>query len=773
MSMHLSMKNATSREAHYTSSFTLRRICSLPLLLAVLMLGYNPTGAQAAEATLSIPRVARPPELRDFVGDSRVAEGVTLGGFPGSDALGAAVQVTEFRQREPGDGVAVSQSTTAYLGYDHENLYVVFVCRDDPAKVRANITRREDIDNDDQVVVYLDTFHDRKRAYMFMINPRGIQRDGILTEGQDEDLSFDAIWTSEGRLTDDGYAVRAAIPFRSLRFSNSSQQTWGVALGRVIQRTNEEAYWPHITKQVKGFVPQFATLNGLTQISPGRNVQLNPYSVVARARVFDDDIPARVTQEEERIGLDAKVVVRDAVTLDATVNPDFSQVESDDPQPTVNERFEVFFPEKRPFFIENAGYFQTPVNLVFTRRIVDPGVGLRSTGKSGRWAFGAFAMNDRAAVEPDEPAAGLDAWVGAVRLQREIGKESTVGVLATNRTFESSSKFDRMFSADWRWRLGKTWALVGQVMRSEVREHDGARSSGRGAFGEVSREGRHFDYSGRYLELTPEFAAPLGFVSRVGFRQTEHESEYNFRPDGTVVSWGPKVATLFNWDHSTGRLQDREIDVAAQVELRGDTEIEIGRIEAFERFEELEFRPYANKVELSTEPLKWLGAELDFEWGTAVNHDPPDEVAPFLGRAVEAELTLKFRPTPRLSFDESFIHSSLRTKPGSVSVFTERRLRSRLNYQFSRSLSLRTIVDFQSEDANPALFDEDERDREWGIDLLLTYLVNPGTALYVGYTDEYENLMVPSGSPDVVRTRAPRFSVGRQVFLKGAYLWRF
>jgi hypothetical protein len=327
-------------------------------------------------------------------------------------------------------------------------------------------------------------------------------------------------------------------------------------------------------------------------------------------------------------------------------------------------------------------------------------------------------------------------------------------------------------------RLGDNWALVGQIMRSEVREHEGERTSGWGALGEVSRGGRHLDYTGRYEEFTPDFAAPLGFVRRVGFRQTVQELEYQFRPDGTVVSWGPQLESLFNWDHATGRLQDWEINPKFTIELEGNTELQISRTEAFELFEGLEFRPYDTKVELKTEWLKWLGGEGQYAWGAAVNHDPADDLdGPFLGRAKDAEATLKFRPTPRLRFDQSYIYSALRTLGGSTSVFTEHRLRGKLNYQFNRKLSLRAIADYQAQDANPDLFDEDERDREWAMDFLITYLVHPGTALYLGYTDNYENFAVLSGSEpdskDVVRTRSPDLSVGRQLFVKVGYLWRF
>src|SRR5438552_6712494 len=278
------------------------------VLLGAAVLPAAPTLAQEPERLLRIPRVSQPPPLDLFL-DGRH-----------SHTSGTGARVTEFRQREPGDGTPVSQETTAYVSYDDENLYVVFVCRDDPAKVRASIARREEIGGDDAVAVYLDAFHDRQHAYMFMTNPRGVQFDGIVTEGQDDDYSFDAVWQSDGRVTADGYVVRLAIPFRSLRFPRAPTQTWGVALGRIILRNNEKSHWPHLTKRVKGFVPQFAVLQGLERISPSRNIQLNPYSTVARARFLDEDAPAFRTEGDERFGLAAKVVVRDALPLSATVN---------------------------------------------------------------------------------------------------------------------------------------------------------------------------------------------------------------------------------------------------------------------------------------------------------------------------------------------------------------------------------------------------------------------------------------------------------------------
>jgi len=741
------------------------------ILLGAFVVAAPRSHAQHPARIVQISRVSSPPHLDQFL-DHRHTEGGPRHRSIETGEGGLGVVVTDLRQREPGDGTPVSQPTTVYLSYDDQNLYAVFVCRDDPAKVRASIARREEISRDDAVVLYLDAFRDREHAYFFMANPRGVQLDGIFTEGQDEDLNYDVVWRSEGRLTADGYVVRLAIPFRSLRFPRASTQTWGVAVGRIIRRNNEESYWPHLTNRVKGFVPQFASLQGLEHISPGRNVQLNPYSTLARARFLDEDAPAFRTEGDERVGLDAKLVLRDALTLDATVNPDFSQVETDDPQVTLNERFEVFFPEKRPFFLENAGFLTTPVNLFFSRRIVDPGTGVRLTGKAGRWALGAIAINDRepGRVPAPDRLAGSRAGVGALRVQRELGKESTVGFLVTERELKGS--VNRMYSLDGRLRFGKSWALVGQLIRSENRElEDSALVSGFGALAELQRDGRHVDYVGRYLEFGPDFAAPLGFVKRTGYRETKHELQYKWRPKGSaVVGYGPTMSVLYNWD-PTGAILDREIGAEFKVELVSQSEVKVERTEAFELFEDVGFRLYETKASLATEWLKWLALDASYTWGTAVNHDPAEGLSPFLGRAAETQLNVTLRPTSRLRLDQTYIVSRLNTSTGAR-VLSERLLRTKINYQFNRFLSLRAIVDYEAETGDTTLADVED-DKQWRGDVLATYLLNPGTALYVGYTDTYQNLGLFGNPPEVVRRRSADTSIGRQLFVKLSYLLRF
>jgi hypothetical protein len=742
--------------------------------LALLLLGCSlavfPLGDARADPTaLRIPRVSGAPSL----------DGLLNGPTASDESAGG---IADFRQREPGDGVPSSLQTRASVSYDEENLYVLFVCQDDPKKTRAHLGKREAISGDDQVLVYLDTFRDGQRAYLFASNPLGVQLDGIVTEGQDDDYSFDTLWYSAGKLTADGYMVLMTIPFRSLRFPDTPTQSWKVALGRVIPRNNEESYWPYITKRVQGFIPQFATASGLEGISPGRNIQFIPYGISTRARFLETtaEVPAFRNQDEFRGGLDSKVVLHDAYALDVALNPDFSQVESDEPQATINQRFEVVFPERRPFFVENAGFFQTPTSLFFSRRIADPQYGFRLSGKAGRWAMGALAADDRAPgrrLEPTEPLRGRRAIDGVVSVQREFGA-SSAGLLATSRDFGPG--FNRAFSLHSRLKLSPTWFLSTQALHGTTKLLDGKRLAGPGLFVELNRDGRAFDYVARYTDLSPEFRAQLGYVKRVDIRQFEQMAEYRWRPDRSrLVKFGPTLTTLFNRDHQ-GRVQDGRVEGEFKLEFTGQTELSVVRSEAFERFEGLGFRKHATAFAFSTEWLKWLGFSTSYSHGTEINFDPAPGLSPFLANAREANLTLTLLPSPRVRLDQTWIYSrlnatssfSLPSDSVSSRIFENTIVRWKLNYQFTRPLSLRAIVDYETVIPNPSLVDVEHEKRLAG-DLLVTYLLNPGTALYVGYANRRENQAIdPTTPPTLRRTDSIDMSTGRQFFVKVSYLIR-
>ncbi len=621
---------------------------------------------------------------------------------------------------------------------------------------------------------------------MFATNPLGVQLDAIRTEGQDTDYSFDTLWHSEGRLTPEGFIVWIAIPFKSLRFSTDAVQTWGIALVRTVVRNNEFSFWPYITRRVEGFVQQLATLEGLEGISPGRNLQFIPYGIFTRAHFLDTQVPEFRTQTDGRAGLDAKIVLRDALTIDVALNPDFSQVESDEPQVTVNQRFEVFFPEKRPFFIENAGFFQTPENLFFSRRIADPQFGVRLTGKVGRWALGALEIDDRRPgklVPEGDPLRGDRARIGVLRAQREFAKQSTIGVLVTSRGFASSS--NRVVSLDTRIKLSPTWVFTGQWIHSYARALDGTRRSGPTFLADLYHDDRHLYYEIFYIDRSPGFRSELGFIPRVDIRELDNFLAYRWRPKrGRVQAFGPNFFTSVNWDRQ-GRLQDWRVNLPFAVDFSGNTHLFVRHSEYFERFQEIGFRERSNDVIFSTEWLKWLSISANIIRGKGVNFFSAPGLAPFSANFLNGQFGFTVRPSPHVRFDHTYIYSRLATREGSTptglsarpSIFNNHILRSKLNYQFSRELSLRAILDYNAVLPNPQLVALD-RSKRLTADFLLTYLLHPGTALYLGYTDRYENLaldpgMPPSQPPSLRFIGSPTTSTGRQFFAKISYLFRF
>jgi hypothetical protein len=717
---------------------------------------------------LQVPRIERPPKLQDFIsGEPREAE----------------LRIDDFRQFQPGDGTPVSQPTTAYLSYDSANLYVVFDCRDDPTKIRSRLAKREQIMNDDRVTMSIDTFHDHRRAYWFDVNAHGVQADGNVTDGVEDTTSWDSIWQAEARITKQGYLVLMTIPFKSIRYPTVGRQQWGLVVGRFIQRNSELSCWPHLSRSRPGWVQQAGDIEGMEGIAGGRNLQFIPYGLFSSSRYLDRPawgLPGFRTAHDGRAGVDTKVVLRDSFTLDVALNPDFSQVESDEPQVTVNQRYEVFFPEKRPFFIENAGLFKTPQQLFFSRRIVDPQFGARFTGKVGRWALGALAVDDRAPgkqVSPSDPLNGSRASEGVFRLSREFFRDSSAGVLFTSREFGSS--YNRVAAFDTRFKLQRNWTLTSQVMTSQTRTLDGKLYSGPAYFVQLAHEGRHFTSKTAYNDRSPGFRTEAGFIDRVDIRELSQTLEYRWRREkAMILSYGPRLEILAN-RRRDGRVQDWSASPQFVVELPRQTEFTAGRSEVYELYSGTGFRKSANSLQVKSEWLNWLEIGAEYHRGTGVNYYPAVNRTSFLANAVGASFRFALRPNARTRIDQTYLHSSLATGDrllqggaAPASVFDNHIFRTKLNYQFTRELSLRAIVDYNAVLSNPELVRLD-RSKHVGADVLLSYILNAGTALHIGYTDLHDNYSWdPTQAPYLRRSAFPDLSTGRQVFVKLSYLFR-
>jgi hypothetical protein len=764
--------------------------------------------AHTAKIPLSkIPRVHRAPLLQDFL-EKHPRE--------------AELTVTDFRQNTPGDGTPATESTTAYLSYDDKNFYAVFVCHEEAGAVRAHLSKREATEQDDGVGVLLDTYRDFHRAYFFYSNPLGVQTDAIYTEGQGYDFSFDTLWDNAGRVMNDGYIVFFSIPFKSLRFSNEPEQTWGVALYRVILRKSEYDYWPYITQRVEGLTQQFAPVSGLEHVSPGRNIQLIPYGLLANDHFLNQPAPVKppgitpppgfVDRFEHRAGLDAKFVAKDSLAFDLTLNPDFSQVESDDPQVTINQRFAVFFPEKRPFFIENAGFFMTPINLFFSRQIANPQFGSRITGKLGKWTLGALVIDDR------QPGIGFSsgpyktrAADEVLRVTREFGHQSYIGAFFSSRDFADTS--NRVASLDARLKIAKNWVVDVQAVHSWTRQDLKAErhclsfasgdpnigsQQGNALWADATYSGRHVNFSANYIDFSPNFCTEMGFVNRIDIRQNNAFGSYLWRPEKSkVVDFGPAFSETVDWNHN-GVLEDWGAALGFQVDLTKQTTISVNRGEAYELFEGIGFRKHSTSFLASTQPYKWISFSARYTTGIGENFFPATALVPFqpfLGNTKRVNFGFTLRPFSRLRFDETLIYYRLGTRAGwttppftpGQSVFNNYLNRAKLNYQFTKELSLRLILDYNGTIANTQLFDLQRSlggsdnasgpfaaTKQFTTDLLLTYLLHPGTAVYLGYNNGYTDLSLHPGSPPSVTVQgAPNNSTSRLFFVKLSYLLRF
>lgn len=748
------------------------------LWLACLGLVWSSWSAAQQVDELVIPYIERAPELGDFRG------------MRASPEIAATMaRVEGFVQREPDNGMPSSQDTTVYTAYDNRNLYVVFLAFDsEPELIRANLAPRENVIDDDFVAVMIDTFNDQRNAYGFGSTPLGVQVDGRWSEIAKQsnfDTSYEAVWYTDARLTDSGYMVRMTIPLRNLRFPDSDEQVWRVMFERRIPRLSEQSNWPPYLSTVEGRLNQAGILRGVRDVSPGRNIQLIPFAFARSFNVLDSRAaggPAFNENSEENIGLDAKFVFQDSLVLDATLNPDFSQVESDEPQVTVNERFEVRFDERRPFFIENADYFNTESTLVFTRRIADPDAGLRFTGKQGPWGIGTLMINDEAPgqrLHSDHALAGEAADIRILRVFREISEQSRVGVLYTEREF--GEQINQVTSLDARFKLNPNWTTELQAIDTGFEDGSHDHQHGRQLNARFDRSGRNFSAHAHVIDTSEEFRADLGFFNRnyqPDSRSTHGFARYVFWPEGGFLnSWGGRVFVNDIVDQTGSRLYS-QVMPALEWTWNGETELSLTYEDVDERLRPQDFpgllreRDYEQKTwsaEFETQMFATVGFSLELEMGETINLDPLPGTDPELAESSSAGFELLWRPLDRLRHDFTYLYTKLDDPNGAGNIFTDHIIRSRWNYQFTRELSLRFIAQHEATDPGPLT--SLKRDENMNFDLLVRYVINPWSALYAGFNTNSSNfaLVDTETGTEMVRTHHLQRD-GKQLFLKFSYL---
>ncbi len=695
---------------------------------------------------LLIPKLPDPPHLEDF-----------LTGAPTTPAAQAMQQLTSFIQQDPEDGAPATEDTSAYMGYSARNLYLAFVCRDkNPGLIRAHLVPRDEISDDDKVEVTLDTFDDHRRGLLFQTNPLGVQADATWTEGNGQpDFSFDTVWDTWGRRTPFGYVVLMRIPFQSLRFRHADTgetQIWGLVLRRWISHETERVYWPRVSRQFAGRLTQAAPIEGFANVQRGHNIQLIPYVLGQGYRKLDNRNPLAPTFDQKlaqgTAGIDAKIVLHDSLVFDATLNPDFSQVNVDDPA-SPNQRFQPFFLEQRPFFIENASYFATPINLFYTLNIVSPQFGARLSGKKGPWAIGMLATDDRSpgqAVAPGTTDFGTRAHFFVSRIARDIGPFSSAGILYTDREYLNS--FNRLGGIDYRYRFHKQWTLTGQAVTSASRNLDNSTQSGNTYKQNLNFAGENLYFSATYNDTAKGFLDAAGFFRRPDDREGHIYSTYTWHHNGKyLLAHGPMYYVEQDWDHTSLPL-DSVAHLSYNIAFQRNTSISPYVSVSNDRLRPSDYAALTSNVEyrsqvaglnLSTSPVGQLAFSLSAYAGQTVNYNPPanQPPAPVDVQSVNANLELK--PFTQLDLQNRYEFDRFRDPGSPLIAYDNHLVVSRWNLQLNRALSVRLIGVYQSTIPNPT-YTAQQNSRDLFGNALVSYVPHPGTAIYFGYTSDNQNL---------------------------------
>jgi hypothetical protein len=697
-------------------------------------------------------RAIRPPAIDGVLDDEVWREG--------------PLETGEWLSYNPVHGEPVPQRTKVWIAYDANYLYFAFQCDDpEPSRIKTSITRRDNIWSDDWVGLSLDALGTGQLAYHLMVNPSGVQLDMLNSVAGGEDESPDFVWDSAGRLNASGYAVEIRLPLQTIRFAGGQDVRMGILFWRRVSRSGVSVAWPAL-EPGKWVFERHAGLR-FDQLRPRLPREAIPSVTYANSQ--SRDTPSRWGASDGRgdMGVSAKYGITSAVTVEATVNPDFSQVESDAFQVEVNQRFPVFFSEKRPFFMEGAGLFtlagqgndNSLQRAVHTRRIVDPAFGAKLTGSTGRLTFGTLTALDSGAgrnLPAGDPGEGRDRLVNVARAQYSLGPSNYVGALLVDSSHAGG--FNRVAGADLSWRVNATQRVSGFLL--------GSTSRAPGASGSTSAIGAQagYEYSTRRLVLVgygehydSEFQMQTAFINRVGISSGWGFAEYNFYP--TTPGWIRRVS-LFSFTQG-GR--DRRAGGNELLEVFGlrfrftrQGSIRLDRFEGFEtwagqRFDRGRWRAFGN-VQL----YRWLSLDGQRSSGEAVFYDPDD---PFQGDVRDSRIGMTLQPTGRLSQSLSYRRVVFDRQSTGGRVYDLDILFTRTTYQFSRQFFLRSIVQFDS-----------SRHRVL-TDFLASYELRPGTVVFAGYGSLLERRAF---ADDRWHVGEGVYSTSqRGVFFKASYLHRF
>jgi hypothetical protein len=696
------------------------------------------------------------PDIHDTLRPIRIDIAPTIDGEFNEPFWKKAPSVTGFKTFIPDFDKVPDEQTEVALAYDRDNLYFAFRCYEDPKQVKTSISARDKMLQDDFVCINLDAFNDQQGLNAFYVNPFGIQGDSRFAAGN-EDFSPDFVWYSAGKVDSLGYTVEVQLPLKSLRYGTEDPTVMGVVLERYIRRRDEHSCFPR-QDPAKGF----ALLTQMHPVSyPGVEhftlMEILPAVTATQQYARPGATLDRVKQEGE-LSLSAKYGITSDLILDATVNPDFSQVESDAGQVDVNLRYSLYYPEKRPFFLEGqdnynlaAMSFMYDPQIFYSRTIADPVGGAKITGKIGPQNTLAVLYALDNVYEADRPVLGRYAHTPIIRYKRSLSDDSYIGALYTGKELESTN--NRVVGYDQYERLSDAASLSTSGFLSWVKDAAAGPTLSGHTFGvNFASATRDVSYNLAFREVSKDFRADLGYVTRTGLvnligylnPRIYPKSEFFQKIGFEFMTSGVRDEPTKMWESSN--------DAAMNVFFGGNWLYRTRLNLSTEIFGSQRFQTSGIHLQARGQIVKQVFFNVTYHRTKAIFYPASDQ-----GKSTIVSTSFTLQPWDNIQSDLSYTYADYRSDATGEMPYRYGISRGKLTYQVNQYLFFRGIAEYN--------------DFRNGIatEFLASFTYIPGTVFYLGYGSVYEK--VQWDGTDYVESN--RFlETHRGYFLKMSYLWR-
>ncbi|MCP4580548.1 MAG: carbohydrate binding family 9 domain-containing protein [candidate division Zixibacteria bacterium] len=715
---------------------------------------------------------------------SKTSEAIKIDGKIDEAVWKTASRADNFVERRPGDKTKPDVETEAYITYDDDKLYVAFICYDDPSSIRATMCQRDRFYGDDAVGLMVDTYGDAAWAYEFFVNPYGVQMDFLWSSITGEDRGYDMIWESAAQINQSGYQVEMAIPFASMRFPSDDVQKWKVDFGRNRPRETEYRYnWAAYDRDEQCWPCQWGSVDGISNVQPGKGLEIMPTVIANQSGSLADydnpDSPFDNSDPNAEVSLGGKYSINSNFTLEASYNPDFSQIEADAAQIDVNSTIALFYPERRPFFQEGSDIFRTIFNAFYTRTVNDPQFAAKLTGRVNRFSIGFLSAHDENTpymIPLSESGSIVNtgkSYVNVLRATRTFGEDSQLGMILTDRRFDGGGS-GTVAGIDGSIRLADNYRVVGQYVTSHTIEQDdsvlseglddtfdddkytaafdGESFSGDAFITQLRRRARNWNFTIDYNQVAPAYRTETGYDPWNDYRNFSIFTRYAFYIENGIFE---QITPMANFDSRFKFNNDRRwanLNMGIESHIRfAQTYFSAWYSKGTETWDDLEYKDlWSAEFDLGSTINDQLGYYVGFDIGHAVAFGPQA-----VGQETELYAEVDLKPLDRLIIEPnvSFLRSS-GIDGIDTTYYSGYITRTRFRYQANKELSVRLVVQYN---------DFSER---WDFDPLITYRISPFSVFYFGSTHDVTKLYYESADPDQWK------QTERQFFMKLQYLFR-